>query len=89
MSNVAIFYISFALNINFNYVKGFRDTKICKKSYIPRSLEKFKKCNMFFETKKKIDTNLGNGEILFNILVLLLNLCFVKVDLVFIVWTQF
>ena len=54
MSNVAIFYISFALNINFNYVKAFRDTKICKKSYIPRSPEKFKKCNMFFETKKKL-----------------------------------
>ena len=31
MSSVAICHISIALDINLNGVKGFRDTKICRK----------------------------------------------------------
>ena len=31
MSNIAIFHISVALNINFNHVKGIRDGKVSRK----------------------------------------------------------
>ena len=31
MSDVAIFHIAVALNINFDHVKGLRDNEICRK----------------------------------------------------------
>ena len=42
MSILAVYHISVALNINFNAVKSFRDTKTCKNK-IPRCLDRVKK----------------------------------------------
>lgn len=47
MSNVAISHISVAVNINFNHVKEFRDTKICRIFIFQRVWDEFGNENFF------------------------------------------
>lgn len=47
MSNVAISHISVAVNINFNHVKEFRGTKICRIFIFQRVWNEFGNENFF------------------------------------------